>query len=107
MACLKQINRPLDQRNMVMLVDAFASFTPSSLDFDELIVRAAADEVTYMSVWMDWMKDAELPPPVAGVVDTIADLAAGKSRLESAIQRAVEYFEADEDNEDLREDLNA
>lgn len=92
---------------MVMLVDAFASFTPSSLDFDELIVRAAADEVTYMSVWMDWMKDAELPPPVAGVVDTIADLAAGKSRLESAIQRVVEYFEADKDNEDLREDLNA
>lgn len=106
-ACLKQINRPLDQRNMATLMDAFASFAPASLDFDELVVRAAADEVTYLSVWMDWMRDAELPPSVAGVVDTVADLAAGKARLESAIQRVVEYFDADKDNEDLREDLSA
>ena len=48
--CLKQIARPLDQRNMATLVETFGSFAALPLDFNELTSRAAADGVTLMSV---------------------------------------------------------
>ena len=36
-ACLKQIHRPLDLRNMAVLVEAFDRFAYSPLDWDELV----------------------------------------------------------------------
>ncbi len=106
-ACLKQINRPLDRRNMATLVDAFSSFASSPLDFDELAARTAADEVTYLSVWMDWVREAELSTTAATAVDAIADLAAGKTKLEAAIQQIPELFDGDKANADLQADVSA
>ena len=106
-ACLKQINRPLDRRNMATLVESFGSFAPSSANFDELVSRSAADEVTCLSVWIDMVRDAELPPSVATVVDAVAGLAAGREKLAFAIQQVLGHFDGDDAGDDLKEDLSA
>ena len=106
-ACMKQIDRPLDRRNMVTLVESFGSFAPSSVDFDELVSRSAADGVTYLSVWADVMRDAELPPSLAAVVDAVAGLAAGREKLAFAIQQVLGHFDGDDAGDDLKEDLSA
>ena len=106
-ACLKQIVRPLDRRNMVTLVEMFSSFAPSSLDFDKLMSRSAADEVTYLSVWTDMVRNAELPPSIAAAVDTVTGLAAGRLKLAPAIQQVLDHFDSDNDDQDLKEDLSA
>ena len=49
-ACLRQINRPLDRRNMTTLVESFGSFSSLSVDFDELVSRSVVNGVTYLSV---------------------------------------------------------
>ena len=114
-ACLKQINRPLDRRNLATLVEAFGSFVPgfpassarAPLDVDELLSRSATEGVTYLSVWSDAAQAAGLPSPAAEIVDLIARLAAGELKLASAIDRILGHFESDEPDEDLMDDLSA
>ena len=106
-ACLRQIARPLDRRNLATLVNTFGSFASSPLGFDELVSRAAAEGVTYLSLWMDAARRAGLPPPAAKVVDVIAGLAAGDVKLEPAIQQSLRHFESEGTNDDLQQDLSA
>ena len=116
-ACLKQIDRPLDRRNLATLVEAFGSFVPGCaassasgpvlLDIDELLSRSATEGVTYLSVWTGAAQEAGLPSPAAEVVDLIAGLAAGELKPASAIDQLLGHFEGDEPDEDLRDDLSA
>ena len=116
-ACLKQINRPLDRRNLATLVEAFGSFVPGCaaasaggpvlLDVDDLLSRSAAEGVTYLSVWSRVAQAAGLPLPAAEIVDLIARLAAGELKLASAIDQIFGHFESEEPDDDLKDDLSA
>ena len=116
-ACLKQINRPLDRRNLATLVEAFGSFVsgcaassasgPAPLDFDDLLSRSATEGIMYLSVWLRAAQAAGLSSPAAELVDLIADLAAGKLTLASAIAPILDHFESAKPNVDLRDDLSA
>ena len=110
-ACLRQINRPLDRRNLATLVEAFGSFVPgcaassasgpAPLDVDDLLSRSATEGVTYLSVWSSAAQAAGLPSPAAEIVDLIADLAAGELKPAPAIDQILGHFESDESDEDL------
>ena len=106
-ACLKQVHRPLDRRNMSVLVEAFDSFAHSPLDWDDLVSRSEADHVTSLQAWTDSVRDADHPRPVARSVEAIAKLAAGRIRLTTAIDRILEQFSNDDPDDDLKDDLSA
>ena len=106
-ACLKQINRPLDRRNMATLVDTFESFAPLSLGFDELVSRSTATEVTYLSVWLDAVREAALPASAAAAVDAVAKLVAGRERFTDAVRQVLNSFDSDNADDNLKEDLSA
>ncbi len=116
-ACLKQINRPLDRRNLATLGEAFDSFVPgcagsstgapAPLDFDELLSRSGTERVTYLSVWIRAAQAAGLPSPAAEIVDLIARLAAGELKLASAIDRILGHLESGDPAEDVRDDISA
>ena len=106
-ACLKQIDRPLDRRNMAMLVEAFSGLAPSPLDWDELMSRSESVGITPFRVWTDAMRNAEMPHSVAEVVDVIANLSAGESKLTDAIERILGHFNDNDPDDDLTDDLNA
>ena len=63
LACLKQINRPLDRRNMATLVEMYQSFAGMEvdLDFEELALRSEADQVTLLTAWVGAVR--EVAPP--------------------------------------------
>ena len=108
MACLRQVVRPLDQRNMVALVDAFNDFGGAAVDWEELVSRSESHEITCLEAWLDMVREVELPGSVAGVVGHIADLAGGKAKLPVATERIIGYFREGglEDNL-LNDDLSA
>ena len=106
-ACLKQIDRPLDLRNMAVLVEAFDSFAPSALDWDGLVSRSESDRFTYFKVWTEAVHETEIPPPVAKVVDVIAKLAAGSVKLTTAIEQILDHFDSKDPDDDLKGDLSA
>ena len=106
-ACLKQIYRPLDRRNMAVLVEAFSGFAPSQIGRDSLASRSETDGVTYLTAWIDAVRQAGLSPAAAEIVDTVAKLSAGSMKLPTAIRQILDCFERDDPDDDLEDDLNA
>lgn len=106
-ACLKQIDRPLDLRNMAVLVEAFGNFGPSPLEWDELVSQSESNGVTCLQVWLDAVREAERPDAVAEVVDVIAGLSAGSIKLSAALGRMIDSFTGNEPGDDLQDDLSA
>ena len=106
-ACLKQINRPLDRRNMVTLVETFSNFAPISLDVDDLMARSAAEGVTFLSVWADMAQSAGLSSPASEIVASVSGLSSGEMKPASAIEQILGHLRSDELDEDLKDDLSA
>ena len=106
-ASLKQINRPLDRRNMSVVMRAFDSFATSLLDWEGLVSRSEANGVNLLETWTTAVRETEMSQPVADAVDVIAGLAAGRIKLSAAIQKVLEQFERDDPDDDLKDDLNA
>ena len=106
-ACLKQIHRPLDLRNMAVLVEAFDSFGYSPLDWGDLVSRSESGGITCLQAWTDSVREAENPRPVARSVEVIAKLTCGGVRLKTAIDKILEHFGSDNPDDDLGDDLSA
>lgn len=106
-ACLKQIDRPLDLRNMAVLVEAFGNFGPSPLEWDELVSQSESNGVTCLQVWLDAVREAEKPDAVAEVVDVIDGLSAGSIKLSAALDRMIASFTGNDPDDDLNDDLSA
>ena len=105
-ACLKQIQRPLDEHNMGILVDSFESFAGMSMELSSLVSRSETEGVTCLSLWVDTVREAGIPSPGPELVDMIAKLSAGSVGLSTAINRILACFEKEPDD-DLKEDLSA
>ncbi len=106
-ACLKQVHRPLDRRNMAVLVEAFDSFAHSLLDWEDLASRSESERITSLQAWTESVRDAENPPPVSRSVEVIAKFASGGIRLTTAIDRILEQFGDNDPDDDLKDDLSA
>ena len=105
-ACLKQINRPLDRRNMATLTETFASFADVPLDAAEVLARSETGQVTLLAAWFDAVREAARMPSALRVIEAIADLASGSSRLNEAVAKVMERFESEDADGDLADDLS-
>ena len=106
-ASLKQINRPLDRRNMAVLVKTFNSFAPSALDWHELASRSDASKVNYLKVWTDAVRETEITGAVDKVVGTIASLSVGDIKFTKAIDQILDCFGDSRPDKDLEDDVSA
>ncbi len=106
-ACLKQISRPLDSRNMAVLVDSFDRFAGWRMEWDSLVSRSEVDRTTCLSVWTEAVSISEIRPIYAEMVNRIAELAAGDNQRKATIDWMLEQFQQADATDDLEEDLNA
>ena len=106
-ACLRQIYRPLDRRNMVNVAETFRRFAPISLDVDDLMARSAAEGVTFLSVWADMVRSAGLSSPASDIAALVSDLAAGEMKPALAIKQILGHLRSTEIDNDLEDDLSA
>ena len=104
-ACLKQINRPLDRRNLAALAGAFTSFSGVHLDVEEVIVRSETDQITPLAAWFDAVRQAA--PSELPAVEAVARLASGSARLGEAVAEAIQCFDGDDADGALKDDLSA
>lgn len=104
-ACLKQVNRPLDRRNLAALTGAFTSFSGVSLDVEEVIARSETDQVTPLASWFDAVRQAASSEQPA--VEAVAALASGSAPLADAVAEVMRCFETEDANGDLKDDVSA
>ncbi|MXY51429.1 MAG: ATP-dependent helicase [Gammaproteobacteria bacterium] len=107
LACLKQINRPLDRRNMGILVEAFRTLAAVGPDLEDLVARTATGQVNLLAAWFDAVRERPLAPPMGSAVEAVSRLASGKTNLSKALKSVLECFEADDADMHLRDDLSA
>jgi DNA helicase-2/ATP-dependent DNA helicase PcrA len=55
-ACLVQTARPLDRRNMAVLIDAFNRFTDIQVAVDQIMSEAEASGAAYIKIWAEAAK---------------------------------------------------
>ena len=106
-ASLKQIRRPLDRRNLAVLVESFNGFAGPLLDWETLVSRSETDGITGLSVWTDAVRNAGISSAESELVDPIANLAAGSIKLQTAIKQVLAHFENEDPDDNLKEDLSA
>ena len=106
-SALKQITRPLDRRNMAVLADTFESFVPLSINWDVLLSRSESEGIPYLSVWIDLVREAELPDAMVEVVKVVADLANGRIKLRDALRQIIDRFRSNTSDGNVKEDLSA
>ena len=106
-AYLRQIERPLNKRNMEVLVRAFNRFGGVETDWNVLVSRSDAEGAALLTVWRDLVRDETLSEPVARAVGAMESLALGRPKLREVLNGTLGCFEGEETSGDLRDDLSA
>lgn len=106
-ACLRQVHRPLDRRNMAVLAQAFEGFSETQVDWGSIIARSESEGITWLSAWIACVREAGYSNALSVLMDPIAELGAGTVSPTDAIGKVHEYFESHDPDEDLKEDLSA
>lgn len=106
-ACLRQIDRPLDRHNLATLISIFENIALVPMAFEDIISHADTDNSSYLSIWIDTAQKSDLSPHVADVISVITQLVNGDLKLNSAINEFVDLFGRETDDPDLQEDLSA
>ena len=107
LCCLNQIRRPLDRYNMAILVETFASFSASTVDFDGILSRSDTESIPYLTVWAEALQGTIIPYAAAESVKLISQLDSGRSGLISTVQQIIEHFESDNNDDNLKDDISA
>ncbi len=103
-AFLKQINRPLDRRNMSTLIGAFSRFSDVSPEPEEVAARSETNQITLLAAWLDVVRLAA--PSTLPVVEAAACLTTGAVRLSDALNNVMACFSECADD-DLKDDMAA
>lgn len=110
-ACLKQAVRPLDARNMTVLIEAFNRIGGIAVTVDQVVTDAAATGRSYLATWLDAAGGEMGSSPKTKLLDLIGRIANDPSGARKAIEEILTEFErastGAENESDLAEDLTA
>ena len=106
-ACLRQVHRPLDRRNMAVLAQAFDGFSDTQVDWGSIIARSESEGITLLSAWITCVREVGASGVDRVLMDPIAELDAGAMSFTDASRNVHAYFEGHDPDEDLKEDLSA
>jgi DNA helicase-2/ATP-dependent DNA helicase PcrA len=109
-ACLAQIVRPLDRRNMTVLIEAYNRIAEISVAVDQVFADAEATGRSYLITWLDTARK-DSGSPADGILALLEALASEPSGARKIIEEILAAFERaserEEDSSDLAEDLSA
>ncbi len=106
-ACLRQLDRPLDLHNLASLVSTFEKISLTSFSFQDIVSRSDISGISYLSSWTESALKTSLPPHVMDCVKVISGLKDRSWKLSEAINKLIKQFRNETDDPDLQEDLGA
>jgi DNA helicase-2/ATP-dependent DNA helicase PcrA len=110
-AALKQIARPLDRRNVAVLVEAFNRLAEVTISVEQVLVDAETTGQSYMVTWLEATGKQSLKPEHTRLLALLPPSTTDPSALKKAIESILEEFgkslTGPEPNQDLAEDSTA
>ena len=106
-SCLDQIVRPMDRRNMELLVEAFNSFTGVRVEWGTLVSRSEAEGVAFLDAWVEAVRTAAIRGPSRELADVIVSVTTGGFKSRAGLEPILACFQQNVSDDDLQEDLSA
>ena len=110
-ACLVQTARPLDRRNINVLVGAYNRFAEIDIDVNQVTSDAEATGKSYVDTWLETTRQFTFDARREELLGVVGRLTAEPGAAKGLVDTVVELFEGSigsgEVNEDLVEDLKA
>jgi len=110
-ACLKQVARPLDRRNLGVLVEAFNRITGLSVAADLVSIDAETTQRGYLVTWLEAVRGEHMSAAQAQLLDSIVPLVSEPSAFKTVVDAILEIFSIQTSDPnaqaDLAEDLAA
>lgn len=106
-ACLEQVRRPLDRRNMALLGRSFEQFSKARVDWEEIASRSESEGVTWLAAWLDSVRGNGAEGTDDALVAPVTALAAGAITPAAAADQVLTCLERRGADDDLEEDLEA
>ena len=109
-ACLVQTVRPLDRRNLAVLIDAFNRFADVQIAVGQVLSDAEASGAAYFSTWIAAASgEIDASSPHAKLLEAVArlDPASAKSTIDTILTELDARTSGDDSDPDLVEDLAA
>lgn len=110
-ASLKQVVRPLDTRNVTVLIEAFNRIAEITVSVDQVIADAEATGRSYLATWLEAVGAEIGQSPKVRLLELIGKIADDPSGARKAVEDILAAFEQapanGESESDLAEDLAA
>lgn len=111
-AALRQVTRPLDRRNLTVLVESFNRMSGTSIVPDQIVAAAEATGHAYMTAWLDAARREPLDEPlhlaVLDLLDRIAnDISGAKKHIAEITDKFAACSAQSAMESDLAEDFAA
>src|SRR5262249_27212440 len=110
-ACLKQAVRPLDRRNVTVLIEAFNRMAGIGVSVDQVVADAEATGRSYIATWLDAAGGGGASSTSSKLLELIGQIANDTSSARKATDDILSEFEqaspTTENESDLAEDLAA
>lgn len=110
-ASLRQIARPLDRRNLAVLVEAFNRLAETAVSVEQVTTDAEATGRSYFSTWLEATGRQNLASAHKGLLTLLAPAAGDPSTVKPAVEAILGEFVKEttgpESDSDLAEDMAA
>ena len=110
-AVLRQFIRPLDRRNLAVLIEAFNRLTGTTVSVKQVITEAEASGRSYLAIWIEAAGGQALK---SGVIDLLAQISRAandssliKAALDGILEEITKERAGDDADPDLDEDTTA
>lgn len=110
-AILRQLTRPLDRRNLGVLVESFNRMAETNVSVDQVLTDAEATGRSYLATWLEAAAGQNLKTAQATLVDVVvpltSDPSAAKMAVEAILQEFAKELAGPQAESDLAEDMDA
>jgi DNA helicase-2/ATP-dependent DNA helicase PcrA len=110
-ATLRQLIRPLDRRNIAVLVQSFNRMAETNVAADQVITDAEATGHSYLATWLEAARRHNLKPSQATLLELLVPLTGDPSAAKAAIEAVLGQFTkglgGPDADSDLAEDMSA
>ncbi len=110
-AVLKQCVRPLDQRNLAALVQAFNRFGETEVEVDQILAESESTGRSYLRTWLESVGGASLSPNLTqNLVAMVSPLTHGEAAVQGVIGEFLTWVREkldDGGDRDIAEDYEA
>jgi DNA helicase-2/ATP-dependent DNA helicase PcrA len=110
-AALRQTIRPLDRRNLAVLIDSFNRLAGTAVDVDQVVADAESSGFSYLSTWLVAVRVQKLAPEDAAVLNCLqspkGESASIQANVDAILQHFAKRLDGPDVNSDLAEDMTA